>query len=120
MTEQNRPTPKDFFKDWKQREALAEGKVVVVAGFQGVSTDKEITTLGRGGSDTTAVRRPNGVPSITTSTGIPSAAFKENSMSIEPVCAIWFEAVANSVEFDCEIGMSRWCWAMATASARFA
>ena len=37
------------------RGALAEGKVVVVAGFQGVSTDKEITTLGRGGSDTTAV-----------------------------------------------------------------
>ena len=31
------------------------GKVCVVAGFQGVSTDKEITTLGRGGSDTTAV-----------------------------------------------------------------
>lgn len=40
------------------REALAEGKVVVVAGFQGVSTDKEITTLGRGGSDTTAVALP--------------------------------------------------------------
>jgi aspartate kinase len=37
------------------REALAEGKVCVVAGFQGVSVDKEITTLGRGGSDTTAV-----------------------------------------------------------------
>ncbi|MBM3638552.1 MAG: aspartate kinase [Actinobacteria bacterium] len=37
------------------REALAQGRVVVVAGFQGVSTDKEITTLGRGGSDTTAV-----------------------------------------------------------------
>lgn len=37
------------------RSALAEGKVVVVAGFQGVSTDQEITTLGRGGSDTTAV-----------------------------------------------------------------
>ena len=37
------------------REALAEGKVCVVAGFQGVSTDREITTLGRGGSDTTAV-----------------------------------------------------------------
>jgi len=37
------------------REALAAGKVVVVAGFQGVSTDDEITTLGRGGSDTTAV-----------------------------------------------------------------
>jgi aspartate kinase len=37
------------------REALSEGKVCVVAGFQGISTDKEITTLGRGGSDTTAV-----------------------------------------------------------------
>ena len=37
------------------REALSAGKVAVVAGFQGVSTDKEITTLGRGGSDTTAV-----------------------------------------------------------------
>lgn len=37
------------------RSALAEGKVCVVAGFQGISTDNEITTLGRGGSDTTAV-----------------------------------------------------------------
>lgn len=34
---------------------LAEGKVVVVAGFQGVDEDGNITTLGRGGSDTTAV-----------------------------------------------------------------
>jgi aspartate kinase len=37
------------------REALAEGKVVVVAGFQGVSTEKEVTTMGRGASDLTAV-----------------------------------------------------------------
>ncbi len=36
-------------------EELAKGKVVIVAGFQGVSTAKEITTLGRGGSDTSAV-----------------------------------------------------------------
>ncbi len=36
-------------------ESLAEGKVVVVAGFQGVTADFEVTTLGRGGSDTTAV-----------------------------------------------------------------
>lgn len=35
--------------------ALAEGKVVIVAGYQGVSRAKEITTLGRGGSDTSAV-----------------------------------------------------------------
>lgn len=37
------------------KSAIAEGKVAIVAGFQGVSREKEITTLGRGGSDTTAV-----------------------------------------------------------------
>jgi aspartate kinase len=36
-------------------DALAQGKIVVIAGFQGVSYRKEVTTLGRGGSDTTAV-----------------------------------------------------------------
>ncbi|MFZ2178312.1 MAG: aspartate kinase [Rhodococcus sp. (in: high G+C Gram-positive bacteria)] len=38
------------------RDALDEGSIVLVAGFQGVSQDsKDVTTLGRGGSDTTAV-----------------------------------------------------------------
>lgn len=37
------------------RSQLAEGKITVVAGFQGVTEDGGITTLGRGGSDTTAV-----------------------------------------------------------------
>jgi aspartate kinase len=37
------------------REALAAHRVPVVAGFQGVSTARDVTTLGRGGSDTTAV-----------------------------------------------------------------
>ncbi|HEY2218226.1 MAG TPA: aspartate kinase [Gaiellaceae bacterium] len=36
-------------------EALEEGKIAIVAGFQGVSTARDVTTLGRGGSDTTAV-----------------------------------------------------------------
>jgi aspartate kinase len=36
-------------------DALKEGKIVIVAGFQGVSTSLEVTTLGRGASDTTAV-----------------------------------------------------------------
>jgi aspartate kinase len=36
-------------------ESLGEGNVVIVAGFQGLSTNYDITTLGRGGSDTTAV-----------------------------------------------------------------
>jgi aspartate kinase len=37
------------------REVLAGGEVAIVAGFQGVSRTREVTTLGRGGSDTTAV-----------------------------------------------------------------
>src|SRR5262249_24145374 len=37
------------------RAALDGGRIVIVAGFQGVSAEREITTLGRGGSDTTAV-----------------------------------------------------------------
>ncbi len=36
-------------------EALDEGNIVIVAGFQGMTDDGDITTLGRGGSDTTAV-----------------------------------------------------------------
>ncbi|MGE6658006.1 aspartate kinase [Bacillus altitudinis] len=39
----------------KIKEELSTGKVVVVAGFQGIADDLHITTLGRGGSDTTAV-----------------------------------------------------------------
>ena len=37
------------------RDAVGAGRVAVVAGFQGVSTERDVTTLGRGGSDTTAV-----------------------------------------------------------------
>lgn len=37
------------------KNELAQGKVVIVAGFQGVTEDQDITTLGRGGSDLTAV-----------------------------------------------------------------
>jgi len=37
------------------RQALTEGEIAIVAGFQGVSAEDEITTLGRGGSDLTAV-----------------------------------------------------------------
>ncbi len=41
--------------DAKMRADLQDGKVVIVAGFQGVSGNGDITTLGRGGSDTSAV-----------------------------------------------------------------
>lgn len=37
------------------KKELGEGKIVIVTGFQGITQDDEITTLGRGGSDTTAV-----------------------------------------------------------------
>lgn len=37
------------------QDELSKGKIVIVAGFQGMSYKREITTLGRGGSDTTAV-----------------------------------------------------------------
>jgi len=37
------------------KKALAEGKIVIVAGYQGITDDADITTLGRGGSDLTAV-----------------------------------------------------------------
>src|SRR5213076_2603901 len=39
----------------RMRADLAEGRLVVVAGFQGVDAEGNVTTLGRGGSDTTAV-----------------------------------------------------------------
>jgi len=42
-------------KPHRIRKALDEDQIVLVAGFQGVSTDQNVTTLGRGGSDTTAV-----------------------------------------------------------------
>ena len=37
------------------KDELTKGRVVIVAGYQGVSKEREVTTLGRGGSDTTAV-----------------------------------------------------------------
>src|SRR5271165_2042274 len=39
----------------RMRQALAQGQIVIVAGFQGIDENFNITTLGRGGSDTTAV-----------------------------------------------------------------
>jgi aspartate kinase len=42
-------------RPFRIQDELARGKIVVVAGYQGVSYRREVTTLGRGGSDTTAV-----------------------------------------------------------------
>ncbi len=42
-------------RPFRVQDELSRGKIVVIAGFQGVSYRREVTTLGRGGSDTTAV-----------------------------------------------------------------
>src|SRR5437667_1410459 len=42
-------------RPYRVQDELARGNIVVIAGYQGVSYRREITTLGRGGSDTTAV-----------------------------------------------------------------
>lgn len=55
--------------DRKIKEALNKDKIVIVAGFQGINEEGNITTLGRGGSDTTAVAiavKLNGVSEIYT------------------------------------------------------
>ncbi|MHA3770662.1 aspartate kinase [Verrucomicrobiota bacterium sgz303538] len=42
-------------RPFRVQDELARGKIVIIAGYQGVSYRKDVTTLGRGGSDTTAV-----------------------------------------------------------------
>jgi aspartate kinase len=42
-------------RPFRVQDEIAEGKIVIIGGFQGVSYKRDITTLGRGGSDTTAV-----------------------------------------------------------------
>ena len=42
-------------RPYRLRDELSRGRIVIVAGYQGVSRSKEVTTLGRGGSDTSAV-----------------------------------------------------------------
>lgn len=42
-------------RPWRVRDEIERGRVVIIAGFQGMSYRREVTTLGRGGSDTTAV-----------------------------------------------------------------
>jgi len=54
---------------------LQQGKVAIVAGFQGVSRKGEITTLGRGGSDTTAI-------ALAIALGVPEVEFYKDVLGI--------------------------------------
>src|SRR4026209_2884090 len=47
-------------RPFRVQDELARGRIVVIAGYQGVSYRREVTTLGRGGSDTTAVAEAAG------------------------------------------------------------
>lgn len=76
-------------------EAIEDGKIVIVAGFQGVTKNHQITTLGRGGSDTTAVALAGSLNApiceiytdvdgvFTTDPRVVSKAFKLNEISYE-------------------------------------
>lgn len=66
----------------RMRQALGEGKIVIVAGFQGVDEKANITTLGRGGSDTTAVALAAALKLATHSeVGTRSAEVKQSNSS---------------------------------------
>ena len=53
--EENQNAKIEYINSQRIEKELQEGKIVVVAGFQGIDENDNITTLGRGGSDTTAV-----------------------------------------------------------------
>jgi aspartate kinase len=63
----------------KIRKSLLQGNIVVAAGFQGVTEDLEITTLGRGGSDTTALLLGGalGADLVEIYTDVPGVAFTD-------------------------------------------
>lgn len=69
----------------KIRKALDEGNVVVVAGFQGWTEEKDITTLGRGGSDTTAIALGGalGADMVEIYTDVPGIAFTDPRLLAE-------------------------------------
>lgn len=63
----------------KLRKALNEGCIVVVAGFQGVTADNDVSTLGRGGSDTTAIALGGALKAerVEIYTDVPGVAFTD-------------------------------------------
>ncbi len=80
------------------KKAFAEGYIVIVAGFQGITEDMEITTLGRGGSDTTAIALGGalGADLVEIYTDVPGVAFTDprlipeapyiRSIAFDPMC----------------------------------
>jgi aspartate kinase len=118
-------------RPFRVEDELARGRVVVIAGYQGVSYRREVTTLGRGGSDTTAVALaaalgaewceicsdvdgvytadPRLVPSATR---VPTLTYEETQELAEAGAKV---LNAQAVEFAKEKGIA--IYARATASA---
>jgi aspartate kinase len=118
-------------RPFRVQDELARGRIVVIAGYQGVSYRREVTTLGRGGSDTTAVAMaaalgaeyceicsdvdgvytadPRGVPSARR---IPTLSYEETQELAESGARV---LNAQAVEFAKEKGIV--IYARATASA---
>ena len=118
-------------RPFRVQDELARGRIVVVAGYQGVSYRREVTTLGRGGSDTTAVALAaalgaewceicsdvDGVYSadprvVETPRRIPSLSYEETQEMAESGARV---LNAQAVEFAKERGIA--IYARATASA---
>jgi aspartate kinase len=119
-------------RPFRVQDELASGRIVVIAGFQGVSYRKEITTLGRGGSDTTAVAMAaalnaeyceicsdvDGVYSadpriVSTARRIATLSYEETQEMAESGAKV---LNAQAVEFAKEKGIA--IYARATSSAR--
>jgi aspartate kinase len=118
-------------RPFRVQDELARGRIVVVAGYQGVSYRREVTTLGRGGSDTTAVALAaalgaewceicsdvDGVYSadprvVSKPRRIPSLSYEETQEMAESGAKV---LNAQAVEFAKERGIA--IYARATASA---
>ncbi|MEM6296536.1 MAG: aspartate kinase [Myxococcota bacterium] len=119
-------------RPFRLQDALAEGKVVVVAGFQGVSYQREVTTLGRGGSDTTAVALAGALGAeyceicsdvdgvYSTDPRVVDAATLVESISHDAMLELASHGAkvlhAESVAFAREMGVALWARATAGAS----
>jgi aspartate kinase len=119
-------------RPFRVQDELARGNVVVIAGYQGVSYRREVTTLGRGGSDTTAVAMAaalgaewceicsdvDGVYSadprvVSSARRIGTLSYEETQELAEAGAKV---LNAQAVEFAKEKGIA--IWARATASSR--
>ncbi len=111
-------------RPFRVQDELAMGKIVVVAGFQGVSYQREVTTLGRGGSDTTAVALAGALSAeyceICSDVDGVYTADPRTVTSAELIAAISHDAMlelaahgakvlhAESVEFAKRLGVALW------------